>query len=59
MKGYFKFQLRHDMIDQKEGETELNIKVHYDDMVSSDFTMLVPFSFMKCFPWRELFQVSY
>jgi hypothetical protein len=27
-------QLRHDMIDQKEGETELNVKVHYDDMVS-------------------------
>jgi hypothetical protein len=22
------------MIDQKEGETELNVKVHYDDMVS-------------------------
>ncbi|XP_031336712.1 voltage-dependent calcium channel subunit alpha-2/delta-3 isoform X2 [Photinus pyralis] len=22
--------LRHDMIDQKEGETELNVKVHYD-----------------------------
>ena len=27
-------QLRHDMIDQKEGETELSVKVHYDDMVS-------------------------
>lgn len=24
--------LRHDMIDQKEGETELSVKVHYDDM---------------------------
>jgi hypothetical protein len=27
-------QLRHDMIDQKEGETEFSVKVHYDDMVS-------------------------
>ncbi|KAG8330702.1 Voltage-dependent calcium channel subunit alpha-2/delta-4 [Homalodisca vitripennis] len=25
-------QLRHDMIEQKEGETELRVKVHYDDM---------------------------
>ncbi|XP_021912830.1 voltage-dependent calcium channel subunit alpha-2/delta-3 isoform X4 [Zootermopsis nevadensis] len=24
--------LRHDMIDQKEGETELSVKTHYDDM---------------------------
>ncbi|XP_011505045.1 PREDICTED: voltage-dependent calcium channel subunit alpha-2/delta-4 [Ceratosolen solmsi marchali] len=24
--------LRHDMIDQKEGETEFSVKVHYDDM---------------------------
>ncbi|XP_067002670.2 voltage-dependent calcium channel subunit alpha-2/delta-3 [Anabrus simplex] len=24
--------LRHDMIDQKEGETELSVKIHYDDM---------------------------
>ncbi|XP_017785728.1 PREDICTED: voltage-dependent calcium channel subunit alpha-2/delta-3 isoform X2 [Nicrophorus vespilloides] len=24
--------LRHDMIDQKEGETELNVKIHYDEM---------------------------
>lgn len=31
----FLFQLRHDMIDQKEGETELSVKVHYDNMVSS------------------------
>ena len=28
------FQLRHDMIDQKEGETEFSVKIHYDDMVS-------------------------
>nr|XP_018906930.1 PREDICTED: voltage-dependent calcium channel subunit alpha-2/delta-3 isoform X2 [Bemisia tabaci] len=26
------FDLRHDMIDQKEGETEFKIKVHYNDM---------------------------
>ncbi|RZF45628.1 hypothetical protein LSTR_LSTR010579 [Laodelphax striatellus] len=24
--------MRHDMIDQKEGETELKVKIHYDDM---------------------------
>ncbi|XP_049864524.1 voltage-dependent calcium channel subunit alpha-2/delta-3 isoform X3 [Schistocerca gregaria] len=24
--------LRHDMIDQKEGETELSVKIHYDEM---------------------------
>ncbi|XP_049817631.1 voltage-dependent calcium channel subunit alpha-2/delta-3 isoform X1 [Aethina tumida] len=24
--------LRHDMIDQKEGETELSVKIHYDNM---------------------------
>lgn len=29
------FQLRHDMIDQKEGETELSVKIHYDNMVRS------------------------
>ncbi|KDR22779.1 hypothetical protein L798_00618, partial [Zootermopsis nevadensis] len=28
----FVLQLRHDMIDQKEGETELSVKTHYDDM---------------------------
>ncbi|XP_023705860.1 voltage-dependent calcium channel subunit alpha-2/delta-3 isoform X6 [Cryptotermes secundus] len=28
----FLLDLRHDMIDQKEGETELSVKVHYDDM---------------------------
>ncbi|XP_030748608.1 voltage-dependent calcium channel subunit alpha-2/delta-3 isoform X3 [Sitophilus oryzae] len=26
------FQLRQDMINQKEGETELSVKIHYDDM---------------------------
>jgi len=26
------------MIDQKEGETELSVKVHYDDMVSVTVT---------------------
>nr|XP_022915064.1 voltage-dependent calcium channel subunit alpha-2/delta-3 isoform X1 [Onthophagus taurus] len=25
-------ELRHDMIDQKEGETELTVKIHYDNM---------------------------
>lgn len=25
------------MIDQKEGETELNVIVHYDNMVSSGY----------------------
>nr|CAD7570715.1 unnamed protein product [Timema californicum] len=24
--------MRHDMIDQKEGETEISLKIHYDDM---------------------------
>nr|CAD7588141.1 unnamed protein product [Timema genevievae] len=24
--------MRHDMIDQKEGETEISVKIHYDDM---------------------------
>lgn len=28
----FSIQLRSEMIDQKEGETEIAIKVHYDDM---------------------------
>lgn len=30
----FNFQLRHDMIDQKEGETEFSVKIQYDDMVN-------------------------
>lgn len=30
-------QLRHDMIDQKEGETEMSVKVHYDNMVKKTF----------------------
>lgn len=30
---YF-LQLRHDMIDQKEGETDLTIKTDYDNRVS-------------------------
>lgn len=29
----FLFQLRQDMINQKEGETEMNVKIHYDKMV--------------------------
>lgn len=26
--------MRQDMINQKEGETEMNVKIHYDKMVS-------------------------
>jgi hypothetical protein len=37
----FVLQLRHDMIDQKEGETELSVKIHYDDMVSVNTTQLL------------------
>ena len=32
------------MIDQKEGETELSVKVHYDDMVSVTITFFICFS---------------
>lgn len=31
----FVLQLRHDMIDQKEGETDFAITIHYDDAVST------------------------
>jgi hypothetical protein len=29
------------MIDQKEGETELSVKIHYDDMVSVTITWIL------------------
>jgi hypothetical protein len=29
------------MIDQKEGETEISVKIHYDDMVSVIITLTV------------------
>lgn len=37
-------QLRRDMIDQKEGETNFAIKIHYDNMVSeNDIFIFAPF----------------
>lgn len=31
-KKQYLFQLRHDMIEQREGETEIGVKVQYDNM---------------------------
>lgn len=38
-------QLRRDMIDQKEGETNFAIKIHYDNMVSENNILLSSASF--------------
>lgn len=42
-------QLRRDMIDQKEGETNFAIKIHYDNMVSENNIFSIACSFLRSF----------
>lgn len=36
------------MIDQKEGETEMKVKIHYDDMVGKIYVYKVLISIHLC-----------
>lgn len=52
-------QLRRDMIDQKEGETNFAIKIHYDNMVSENNIFTIVCFFLHSFIFQRVDRINY